>query len=129
MFLLQFESLSSHYNWKRRLEAVLKHSRSACSLPNLANRPRAQFLSANEAQHGIGGTGSDDQRHADAHVEDLVKFVFRHAAFFGEDLENGEHLPRTFADNYVAVLRQHAGNIIDEAAAGNVSDAFNDAPL
>src|SRR5947207_14853896 len=52
--------------------------RNTCAFNNLANRPRAQFLSANETQNRIGGIGGGDQGHADSHVEDLVKFVFRH---------------------------------------------------
>src|SRR5439155_17185885 len=64
--------------------------------------------------------------HADPHIEDLVEFRLRDAAVVLEKPENRRQRPGTFPDNNVAVLGQHAGDVIHEAAAGDVSQTPDD---
>src|SRR6185437_14603844 len=64
----------------------LFHPRLAPAFDDFADDPRLVFLALDELQHGVRFVGGDDAHHADAHVEDLIELVVRHAAFFSDDL-------------------------------------------
>ena len=51
------------------------------------------LLALDELQRGFGIVRRDDADHADAHVEDLIEFFFRHAALLLNDLEDRQHVP------------------------------------
>jgi hypothetical protein len=102
----------------------LHHARPAASLDYLANQPRLVRLGADEFQNRIRLVRRHNRHHADAHVEDLVKFRIRHAAPGFDDFENRQHVPRTFVDDHVQILRQRAGDIVHKPAAGDVGEGF-----
>ena len=80
------------------------------------------LLRLDEFQHGVRLVRRHDGDHADAHVEDLIQFLVRHAALLLDDLENGQHVPRTFFDDHVERLRQHARDVVHKTAAGDVRE-------
>ena len=67
-----------------------------------------------------GAVGGHDGGHADAHVEHLVKLRLGHAAASFNEIEDWQRLPGSFAEDDVAVLRQYTGDVVHEAAAGDV---------
>ena len=69
----------------------------------------------------------DDEGHADAHVEDLIHFVFGDFAAFLDEAEEFGDLPRIFADGGAAGFREDAGEIVKEAAAGDVGGSVETA--
>ena len=73
----------------------------------------------------VGFVCRHDDDHADAHVEDLIQFGFRHAAFGLDEFEDRQHFPGSFADDDVAAFGQHTGDVIHEAAAGDVGEGFD----
>ena len=69
----------------------------------------------------------DDEGHADAHIEDLIHFVFGDFAAFLDEAEEFGDLPRIFADGGAAGFGQDAGEIVEEAAAGDVGGSVETA--
>ena len=65
----------------------------------------------------------DDEGHADAHVEDLIHFVFGDFAAFLDEAEEFGDLPGIFADGGSAGFREDAGEIVEQPAAGDVGGA------
>src|ERR1043166_3276312 len=72
------------------------------SIPPAHSTPRAMLLAIDEVQNVLRAFVRHDGDHADAHVEDLVKFGVRHTAALLDDLEDGQHhrcqLHRVFRD-------------------------------
>ena len=77
-------------------------------------------------QHGGGFLARHENGHADAHVENLIHFLLGHGAFLAQERKDREHRPGAFADDDIAIGREDAGDIIHEAAAGDVGEAFDD---
>ena len=67
----------------------------------------------------------DDEDHADAHVEDLMKFLVLDPGRGGEQLEEGRDGPGAELDFGVEPLGQDARDIVHQAAAGDVGDALD----
>ena len=69
----------------------------------------------------------DDEGHADAHVEDLIHLVFGDFAAFLDEAEEFGDLPGVFADGGATGFREDAGEIVEEAATGDVGGSVETA--
>jgi len=69
----------------------------------------------------------DDDGHADAHVEDLIHLGFGDFAAFLDEAEEFGDLPGIFADGGAAGFGKDAGEIVEEATAGNVGGSVETA--
>ena len=69
----------------------------------------------------------DDDGHADAHVEDLIHLGFGDFAAFLDEAEEFGDLPGIFADGGSAGFREDAGEIVEEATAGDVGGSVETA--
>ena len=49
-----------------------------------------------------------------------------HFAVFLDEVENRQHGPRATPNGDAAIFRQHSGDVIDEAATGDVREALDD---
>jgi len=67
----------------------------------------------------------DDQQHAQAHVEGAQHLVLRNVAQLLQVLEQGQHRPGAEFDDGCGSPRQHARQILSDAAAGNVGQRGN----
>src|ERR1041385_1327273 len=108
-----------------RTSASLLHPRLAAAAYHFANDPGPMTGRMDEPQCVICALVRDDYDHTDAHVEDLIKLRVRDFAFVLNQSKDWQHVPRTLANNNVAVLRQHARDIVDETAAGDRSQGAN----
>ena len=70
------------------------------------------------------GVGGDDEDHADAHVEDAVHLGVLDAAALLDEAEDGGDVPRVEVDSGGDAVRQAAGDVALEAAAGDVGHAL-----
>ena len=104
------------------LPAWLFHLRFAVAFHHFTDDPGLVPLCADEFQNIFCFFRRYDGNHADAHVEDLIKFVGRHAALLLDDFENRQHVPGTFFNDHVKRLRQHARDIVHETAAGDMRE-------
>lgn len=67
--------------------------------------------------------GGEDDDHADAHVEGVVHVMFVDLAELLDEGEEGGDGPAAFVDSDAGSGWQDAGDIVPEAATGNVSEA------
>lgn len=74
----------------------------------------------------MGVSGGDDERHADAHVEDLIHLSRIDFAVFLDDLENGRNFPALGFNDGVAVLGEDAREVVHQTPAGDMGDAFDE---
>src|ERR1700753_1094193 len=78
-----------HYpNRMLNLSDNSNHLGLAFPLHHFTNHPRLLPLLASEFHRLANFFSGYDDRHADAHVEHLIEFFFRHATFGLDDLEN-----------------------------------------
>src|SRR6266576_3022052 len=101
------------------------HARLAVAGRHLANYPRLVPLRVDELQNRVRLFPRHDGNHADAHIENLIKLRLGHTAAPGEDLKNRRHLPSAFADEHIAIRRQHPRNVVHESAARDMSESVN----
>ena len=97
--------------------------------PSLLRRgARPLFLGADEFENGVGAVAGDDEGHADAHVEDLVVVRVRGRGLWSRMISKMGSMSRAvaFADEDVAAFGEDAGDVVHEAAAGDVGDAFDE---
>ena len=73
----------------------------------------------------VGLLSGDGQHHADAHVEGVEHIVLRDAAGLLHQVEEGRGADVLLLDAGAAALLQAAGDILVEAAAGDVRDALD----
>ena len=104
---------------------ILSHPRFALAFDDFADDPGLVLLRVDEFQHRFRLVRRDDAHHADAHVEDLIQFLIRHAALGFDDFENRQHVPRTFLDDHVERLGQHARDVVHKTAAGDVREGLD----
>src|SRR6202045_1657361 len=109
--------------------AVVSHAVLACGRDHLTQQG-----------HGLAALGQnrgdlfdrirfDDGDHADAAVEGAQQFEFGDAALLCQPLEHRQHRKPRQVDPDAEMLWQHAGNIIGEAAAGDVGKSLDRAGL
>ena len=79
------------------------------------------------AEHAGRFLLADDYHHADAHVEDLVHLGVGNLPPGLQQPVDRQHVPCAAHDDGVAVVRQHAGDVVHKPAAGDVHEAL-DAP-
>ncbi len=72
--------------------------------------------------HCVGGA---DDRHADAHVERAVGLLVAQVGLLDGQLHDGRHVPRARIDRGVECGRQHAVEVLGDAAAGDVGHAVD----
>ena len=73
----------------------------------------------------VGGLGADDHSHAHAHIEGVEHIVLVDAALFLEQTENGGCFDSGLVDLGAQAVGDAAGDILVEAAAGDVADALH----
>ena len=78
-----------------------------------------------DGQRLVGLLCGDGQHHADAHVEGVEHIVLRDAAHLLHQVEERRGADVRLADAGAAALLQAAGDILIEAAAGDVGDALD----
>ena len=78
-----------------------------------------------DGQRLVGLLCGDGQHHADAHVEGVEHIVFGDAAHLLHQVEERRGADVRLADAGAAALLQAAGDILIEAAAGDVGDALD----
>ena len=70
----------------------------------------------------VGGLGADDHSHAHAHIEGVEHIVLVDAALFLEQTENGGCFDSGLVDPGAQAVGDAAGDILIEAAAGDVAE-------
>jgi phosphoribosylformylglycinamidine cyclo-ligase len=87
------------------------------------------IIAAKEAVDPIDIRRRNDHHHADAHVEHAQHLVPIHFAVLEEELEDGQHRPRSELDASVERFGQHTRHVVREPAAGDVRERVNRALL
>ena len=105
----------------------LFYAGAACAGDDFADVPGFVFGFFDVGQDGIRFVGGDDGGHADAHVEDLIDLGVVNAAGVLDQFENGRNGPRAFPDDDITVNGQDPRDVVNEAAAGDVSQTFDHA--
>src|SRR5690606_22204984 len=85
-------------------------------------RPCLMSAAPDECQDAVGVVGMDEGDHADAHVEHAIEFLLLDAAPDPDELEDGWDVPRPFSDDDITARRQDSWEVVDESAAGDVSE-------
>ncbi|MGY3421809.1 hypothetical protein ACVWZW_002284 [Bradyrhizobium sp. F1.13.4] len=93
-----------------------------------------------ELGHGLTGIGEDlhdlvdlvrfdDRDHADPAIEGPQHFEFGDAGLRGQPFEHRQHWQTRQIDTHTEMLRQHARNVVGEAAAGDMGKPLHRAGL
>ena len=69
--------------------------------------------------------GGNHHAHANAHIKGVEHIPFRDVAGLGDEVKDGQHPHGTSVDLGAEALRDAAGDVLIEAAAGNVADALD----
>lgn len=85
----------------------------------------AGFGEAVEEDAAVVGAGGDD--HADAHVEGALHFGEFDLAGGLDETEEGGHFPSVAVDGGAGAFGEHSGEVVGDAAAGDVGEAEDEA--
>src|SRR5262249_10573952 len=120
-------------NCRRNWPVTKRDSPGGLSLPDHRARTGLDFAELPMCQAGVGqhrGDGrfvirTDDQRQANAHVEDTLHLFFFDAAEALEPGEDGRDGPTAFFQDGLYTLGQDTFEVVAQAAAGDVGDAVD----
>src|SRR5258706_16175051 len=104
---------------------VLHDAGFALASDDFTDQPGVAFPRANKPEHRVCLLSCDHHRHPDAHVEDLIEFRLRHASPGKDYSKNRKHLPRALVDDHITAFREYARDVINEAAACDVSETLD----
>src|SRR5690606_34933204 len=82
--------------------------------------PRRLALIVKTSDDGVRFSGGHDQHHPHPHVEGAEHLFFVHTPVAHDHLELGRHRPARPVDACLEAVRDHPGQVLREAAAGNV---------
>src|ERR1700688_3004429 len=108
---------------------VIDHAVFAGSRDRLAQQPHALAAIGEHLGDLLNGIWLDDGDHADAAVEGAQQFEFGDAPLLRQPFEHRQHRQPRQVDADAEMLRQHARDIVGEAAAGDVGQALDRAGL
>src|SRR6478735_7686687 len=93
--------------------------------PDGAHDPGGQAARVQVVHRGVGGLRGDDRDHAHAHVEGAFEVGQGDVAQLGDQLEDRRQFPGGAVHGGQQALRQDAGEVGGQAAAGDVAEAVH----
>lgn len=105
---------------------VLLPATEALAVLNGADEGGAVALSANEFEDGVGVVGADGEDHSDAHVEDVIHFVFGDLAESLQPAESGRDSPAVTVEDHVDGFGKNSFGVFEETTTGDVGDTVHD---